>query len=82
MKTTLAEFKCLPRLSVRTTSGWQSSPSCNTPVRRIKVEVIYTTKTGERRVFGSATANSRDTATREAWNDACAHFNADERDAA
>lgn len=73
--TTLAEFKKLPRISVRTICGWKSSVSCNIPARVVKAQIIYTTKTGERKVFGEATAKTKDAAVAEAYENALKFFN-------
>ena len=65
--TTLAEFKRLPRIIVRTTSGWQSGVSCNAPARVVKAEIIYTTRAGEQVVFGAATAKAKASAVSQAY---------------
>lgn len=73
--TTMDEFKKLPRITVKTISGWASSVSCNTPARVVKAQVIYTTKAGERRVFGEATAKNKADAIESAFAKALEFFN-------
>lgn len=71
----MAEFKMLPRLSVKTTSGWASSVSCNTPVRAVTAEIIYTAKLGSRLVLGTATAKTKASAVKQALDSALAFYN-------
>ena len=71
----LQELKRMPRMSVRILSGWNSPVSCNTPIRCVKAEIIYTTKDGSRRVFGSATAKNRGRAIDQAWESALQFMN-------
>ena len=66
--TTLAEFKKLPRITIRTTTGWQSGVSCNSPARVTKVEIIYTTLAGKQVLFGEATAKSKASALAQAYD--------------
>ena len=73
--TTLAEFKELPRITVRTTTGWQSVVSCNSPARVTKAEIIYTTLAGDRKVFGQATPKSKASAIKAAYDAALKFFN-------
>ena len=73
--TTMQEFKSLPRLSIKTISGWASSVSCNTPTRCVKAQIIYTTKSGDRRVFGEATAKSKNESISAAWEAALSFYN-------
>jgi hypothetical protein len=72
---TVKDVMNMPRISVRTTSGWNNPVSCNTPVRVVKAEIIYTTKAGERKVFGSAVAPRKGVAIDKAWNAACEFIN-------
>lgn len=65
--TTLAEFKRFPRITVRTTSGWQSGVSCNSPARVVKAEIIYTSLAGKQVVFGEALAKSKASAISKAY---------------
>lgn len=65
--TTLAEFKRLPRITVRTTSGWQSGVSCNSPARVVKAEIIYTSLAGKQVVFGEALAKTKARAIDQAY---------------
>ena len=65
--TTLAEFKRLPRIIIRTTTGWQSGVSCNSPARVTKAEIIYTTVAGKQVVFGEATAKNKASAVSQAY---------------
>ena len=75
--TTMAEFKKFPRITIRTISGWQSSVSCNTPTRAVKAQIIYTTKAGDKRLFGEATAKTKSAAIAKAYDAALEFFNAE-----
>lgn len=66
--TTLAEFKRFPRITIRTTSGWQSGVSCNSPARVTKAEIIYTSLAGKQVVFGEATAKTKGSAIAKAYD--------------
>lgn len=72
---TMNEFRSLPRLSVKTTTGWSNPVSCNTPVRQTKAQVIYTTKDGQRKVFGESVARGKAMAIEQAWQNALDFFN-------
>jgi hypothetical protein len=65
--TTLAEFKRLPRITIRTTTGWQSGVSCNSPARVTKAEIVYATRAGKQVVFGEATAKTKASAVSQAY---------------
>lgn len=65
--TTLAEFKRLPRITIRTTSGWKSGVSCNSPARVTKAEIIYTSLAGKQVVFGETTAKTKAGAIAQAY---------------
>jgi hypothetical protein len=75
--TTMAEFKKFPRITIRTITGWQSGVSCNTPARVVKAQIIYTTKAGDERVFGEATAKTKVTAVAKAYDAALKFFDAE-----
>ena len=64
---TMRQLKALPRFSVKTVSGWNRPVSCNTPVQCVWAQVIYTTKAGERKVFGDAVGKTRSVAVNAAW---------------
>jgi len=75
--TTLAEFKRLPRITIRTTTGWQSGVSCNSPARVTKAEIIYTTLAGKQVLFGEATAKTKASAVSQAYAAALKFYDED-----
>lgn len=75
--TTMTEFKRLPRITIKTVSGWLSGVSCNSPARVVRAQIIYTTKAGEKRIFGEATAKTKPVAIAKAYEAALEFFNAE-----